>query len=300
MPKPANAFTWATAANYSSGVASGNPTKVAPLGWPNVTEGFFPDTDIAAEVVQYVFNHVGLWCTWVFDGSPGGAADAHIVETDSNGDTRVQALALGGDTLTLDGDNSNDFVVERAQRSGTGANRGANVVLRAQQGQAQTGGAANNDGGDVVVHAARPGTGGSGNAGQVGRFVKHYGSDRSERGPAERERHLTYDNTGGGASTYKLDTLTLEELDAVEFQVTVMARTSTNLTQFWTGSAYAYNDGTGATIADAGTAWVSATGAAAFGITTPSAASYDVDLELTLPANCFADIFIREKRPAAA
>lgn len=298
MPKPANAFTWATATNYSSGVASGSPTKETPLGWPNVSQGFFPDTEITVELHQFLFNHIATWCTWAFDGSPDGVADAHIVETDANGDTRVQALTLGGDTLTLDGDNSNGFVVERAQRSGTGTNRGASLVLRAQQGQDQSGAAANNNGGDLVVHAAAPGTGGSGNAGQVGRVVKHYGADRSAAGPADRERHLSYDNTSGGASTYTLDTLTLNEVDAIEFEVTVMARTSTNLTQFWRGSAWAYAAGAGAVIADSGSAYATGTGAAAFSIATPGGGSNDVTLRLTLPANCFVDVFITERQPA--
>lgn len=52
--------------------------------------------------------------------------------------------------------------VTQAQLAGTGASGGATLSIQAQQGQAQTGVAANNDGGALSLSGGSPGTGGSG------------------------------------------------------------------------------------------------------------------------------------------
>lgn len=45
---------------------------------------------------------IGKYDAWIDDGSSAGAADAHIVETDANGDTAVQALSATNVTATGD------------------------------------------------------------------------------------------------------------------------------------------------------------------------------------------------------
>jgi len=97
MAKPATEPTWATDANFSSGPASGQPTKVTPAGAPNVAQGFVPGEGAAGEFVNWILNLVCSWIGWVADGSSAGAADAHLVETDSNGETKVRGIR------TLDG-----------------------------------------------------------------------------------------------------------------------------------------------------------------------------------------------------
>lgn len=94
--KPTATFEWATDANFSTGVASGNPTKVNPPGFPVVREGLIPDAELIPEYLNKILNICGDWTTnWVDLGSSAGAADAHIVETDSNGDTAVQGITVG-------------------------------------------------------------------------------------------------------------------------------------------------------------------------------------------------------------
>ncbi len=93
MAKPGTAFTWATDADFGSGPATGNPTKVNPPGWPNVTQGNVPDLTVVAEFQNTALNHIGLWVGWANEGSAAGAADAHLVETDASGDTAVKDLS---------------------------------------------------------------------------------------------------------------------------------------------------------------------------------------------------------------
>lgn len=91
MPtKPATVPTWATDTNLATGPASGNPTKLTPPGWPNVAQGLVPGDGAVAEFLNKVLNNVcSEWITWVNGGSSAGAADKHIVETDSSGKARA-------------------------------------------------------------------------------------------------------------------------------------------------------------------------------------------------------------------
>lgn len=96
--KPAShTFTFSTDGNFSSGPASGNPTKVAPAGWPSNLQGFVPGLEYAAEYRNYLWNKMGDWTGWLNAGSSAGGADAHIVEVDASGNTALREIDLVGD-----------------------------------------------------------------------------------------------------------------------------------------------------------------------------------------------------------
>ena len=101
--KPAGdvTFTWATDANFSSGPAAGNPTKVNPAGWTVVAQGAIPGNGIVAEFTNKVRNVLGQWTGWLDSGSSVDAGDAHILEVDANGDCDVRAI---GYTRRIDND----------------------------------------------------------------------------------------------------------------------------------------------------------------------------------------------------
>lgn len=195
--KPTVKFTWATTANFSSGAAAGNPTKVNPPGWVTVLEGFVPGDEWTAEPINQVFNTLGDWTGWLDAGSSLGAADAHIVETDANGDTSVVDFTAQGNltvdnnsiftgridiqdgiggSFTVGEDDDADFSIERFPRTGTGTDDGRHVIIKGQDGQDQTGGADNNDGGNVVQRPGDPGTGGSGADGHYGAIEQRWGA----------------------------------------------------------------------------------------------------------------------------
>jgi hypothetical protein len=90
--KPATQPTyWATDAVYTTGPFIGQPQKVIPPA-AAAAEGhrpgsLFPTPAEYENSQQY--NITGL-ARWVFAGSSAGAADAHICETDSNGEGQVE------------------------------------------------------------------------------------------------------------------------------------------------------------------------------------------------------------------
>jgi len=89
--KPGGFFTHATNATFvTAGLAFGQPTKV-PIPIP--AEGFIPDQETIPEYLNHILNAVGEYTVWLNAGSSAGAADAHLVETDANGDTTIQDLA---------------------------------------------------------------------------------------------------------------------------------------------------------------------------------------------------------------
>jgi hypothetical protein len=98
--KPGASFSWATDANFSSGPASGNPTKVAS---PTPAQGSIPGQAVLAEYYNQLFNITGQWVSdWLVNGSPAGAEDAHLVETDSFGATKVAFLQVGSGVTSAD------------------------------------------------------------------------------------------------------------------------------------------------------------------------------------------------------
>lgn len=60
------------------------------------------------------------------------------------------------------------YTFTQAQKAGTGATAGLPLTIQAQQGQAQTGATANNNGGNLLLTSGAAGTGGSGAAGSNG------------------------------------------------------------------------------------------------------------------------------------
>lgn len=104
--KPTTVPTWATDANFASGPASGHPTKMTPPGAPNVVQGSVPAEGAAAEFVNWLHNLLCVWVGWVNAGSSAGAADAHLIEADANGSTKVReirTLGAGGGYIEVSG-----------------------------------------------------------------------------------------------------------------------------------------------------------------------------------------------------
>lgn len=95
MPtKPIDVYTFATNANYSTGPFTGSPTKVIPTDLGN---GFVPGIGIPAAHHNYLWNISGSWINdWLSQGTSAADLDAHIVETDSTGQTNIAGLVLGG------------------------------------------------------------------------------------------------------------------------------------------------------------------------------------------------------------
>lgn len=101
-----SAFTWATNANYSTGYDVGHPTKANPPGWPAVVNGLFPNLGAVIAHLNTVLNKLGNWSGWLDAGSPAGAADTHLVETDANGETIVTGIYAtdAGQTVEVRGE----------------------------------------------------------------------------------------------------------------------------------------------------------------------------------------------------
>jgi hypothetical protein len=95
MPvKPGTTFTFATNVNFSVGPFIGDAVKVIPADLAN---GFVPGTGIVPEWVNYLFHWSGNWITdWLAQGTPDADLDAHIVETDSDGQARIASMIIGG------------------------------------------------------------------------------------------------------------------------------------------------------------------------------------------------------------
>lgn len=86
---------WATDPVYSTGPFIGQPQKVTPpLAY--AAEGHRPGANFPTPAEyenSQQYNLTGL-ARWVFAGSSAGAADAHVVETDSTGRATLQALTV--------------------------------------------------------------------------------------------------------------------------------------------------------------------------------------------------------------
>lgn len=94
MAKPASIATWATDTNFTSGPAVGQPTKVSPAGWPNTAQGSVPGAASAAEFLNILHNLLCQWMAWQNDGTSAAQTDAHVLETDSDGETAVRAITV--------------------------------------------------------------------------------------------------------------------------------------------------------------------------------------------------------------
>ena len=81
--KPSATFVLATDANFGSGPASGNPTK---LPHPTSAQGYIPGNGIEPESVNYLLNICGDWVSnWLALGSSANDETAHLVETTAAG-----------------------------------------------------------------------------------------------------------------------------------------------------------------------------------------------------------------------
>ncbi len=101
MPtKPGTTYTHATALNFGTGPAAGQPTKVVdPVA---TTQGFIPGQGVEAESVNYLLHWTGEWLSdWISLGTNAADLDAHIVETDANGTASIAAINAGGTASTL-------------------------------------------------------------------------------------------------------------------------------------------------------------------------------------------------------
>lgn len=96
-----------------------------------------------------------------------------------NGDSIFTMHTSDGYYNLTYGENSSLVEINQSQRSGTGANAGATMLIRAQQGQNQTVAAANNNGGDIIISGGLPGTGGNGEFGtpSAGSIIFYSGED---------------------------------------------------------------------------------------------------------------------------
>lgn len=84
---------WATDANYSTGPKSGSPTKqTIPDGV--AAEGHRPGktAPTAAEYWNWWLNVLWLWIDWLRQGSAVGAANAHLLETGTDGRFQVEGI----------------------------------------------------------------------------------------------------------------------------------------------------------------------------------------------------------------
>jgi hypothetical protein len=98
--KPSATVVWAANTLYVGGPAAGNNTK-EPLV-DSATEGLVPGTGVASEVVNKVYNELGLWSVWLAAGVTTPDLDAHLVETTALGQINV-ALANFGNTASAFG-----------------------------------------------------------------------------------------------------------------------------------------------------------------------------------------------------
>ena len=92
--KPVTTITWADNFNYTTGPFIGSPTKLSDAVGP--TEGSIPGEGVVAEFYNYNINILGQWSRWIFAGSTLPALDAHVIETDSDGLSKIAAMEVGG------------------------------------------------------------------------------------------------------------------------------------------------------------------------------------------------------------
>mgnify|MGYP001050124908 CR=1 FL=1 len=252
-PASSEAFEWATLTNFTSGPASGQPTKVDPPGWPTVTLGFIPDDEAIPEWANRAFAATGSWTQWLLSGSAAGAADAHVVETDASGYTAVQRLTLNDDLLVAAG-STGGLVVRADKLAGTAGATGRSVDLRAAQGQDATGAADNGSGGNIVGRPGAAGTGGSGADGRLGRMQVIW-SDGDHQ--AEKV-DFTLRGSSGSSGNAAIDTgaFEVQQGEGIIFEIAVVWEAAGAASMgHWTGSAAIQRvPGGSASVTDAGSA----------------------------------------------
>lgn len=99
MPtKPALSFLFANDALYTSGPANTLTNKIVP---PDLLQGFVPGDGNSAEHANYLFHHTWNWLNdWLAAGTSVADQDAHVIETDALGDSRISLGRFGGTART--------------------------------------------------------------------------------------------------------------------------------------------------------------------------------------------------------
>lgn len=99
--KPSTTIEWAELALYTQGSGSGYPTKlVDPLG---PTQGSIPGKGVVAQFYNFNMHLLGKWTEWLDHGTSDPDIDAHIIETNANGTSKIATLEVGGQVDTISG-----------------------------------------------------------------------------------------------------------------------------------------------------------------------------------------------------
>ena len=129
----------------------------------------YPIDSTAVAVVEWEMQEDGAWR--IIEETSGDV----LFSIDPDATATSHRTLIGTNHLELDGDITSVAPEWRYNiKTGTGANDGLAWSFRGQQGQAQTGGADNNVGGDIRFFVGKAGAGGSGAAGTPGKLVRNF------------------------------------------------------------------------------------------------------------------------------
>lgn len=106
--KPSTTIEWAELAIYTQGSGSGYPTKlVDPLGG---TQGSIPGKGVVAQFYNFNMHYLGKWTEWLAHGTSDPDIDAHIIETDADGTSKIATLQVGGQFDKVSGLNALEVI----------------------------------------------------------------------------------------------------------------------------------------------------------------------------------------------
>ena len=116
------------------------------------------------------------WSLQTDTGTPGTVPGFGISNNTASDWALTFNPTYNGTTTIAFGEEVTSSVIGQAIKPGNGATNGVTMAITAQQGQAQTGGAANNNGGTLALSSGLAGTGGSGAAGAPGALALEVGT----------------------------------------------------------------------------------------------------------------------------
>jgi hypothetical protein len=124
MPKPTLENEWASNVTLTAGPYAGvRPTKVTPSAG-QIADGIVSGASFKGQFVNWITNHLWSWASWLNDGSSADGADAHVVETNGDGEINVVGVVVGGvdlaDALGVYGDGSDGDVTINASTTSLG------------------------------------------------------------------------------------------------------------------------------------------------------------------------------------